>query len=398
MATKRHRLLFTLLALVAGIIIVLVLILMGDKSKGPLENMLNKAGSVVTNIENNIIVEKRSTQRKSKLLWLKPYFTNPDSLRTSKYILMGAYDNLTNESFESIIDLEDTLKTTFPLIHIYTAWGSKPEEGFPRLKVQAILELGSIPVITWEPWLSDFDGKEIPGLRAPSLRDQKGLADIAKGLYDSYIKEWAKAAKDVNAPIFLRFGHEMNDPYRYPWGPHNNNVKDFLAAWRHVHKVFKVAGADNVLWIWSPHPSYGYFDYYYPGDRYVDYVGVNVLNYGTVAAWSKWWTFREIFGAHYKELARFHKPIMITEFSSLAVGGSRSKWFEEAFNGITENYPLIKSVLFFHFSEDKTTTQQAVDWTIKSDKAVVETIIKQRRLWPDSVKPPSDRLPGTRLP
>jgi hypothetical protein len=64
-------------------------------------------------------------------------------LRNPPEILLGAFDNQNKESFESTINLEDTLKTTFPLIHIYTAWGSKEEQQFPALQVKAILELGS---------------------------------------------------------------------------------------------------------------------------------------------------------------------------------------------------------------------------------------------------------------
>ena len=34
------------------------------------------------------------------------------------------------------------------------------EEKFPRLQVKAIAGMGPMPVITWEPWLTDFDAEE----------------------------------------------------------------------------------------------------------------------------------------------------------------------------------------------------------------------------------------------
>jgi beta-mannanase len=184
----------------------------------------------------------------------------------------------------------------------------------------------------------------------------------------------------------MRVGHEMNDPYRYPWGPQNNTAKDFKAAWRHIFNVFKAVGAKNVIWVWSPHIAYGYFDAYYPGNDFVDWVGISVLNYGTVASWSKWWTFEEIFGSHYKELAKFNKPIMISEFGSLNVGGDRSKWFGDALSGLPEKYPLVKAIVFFHYSYDKTTTQQPLNWYIKDDTASVRSIIRGFRSWPDPDK------------
>ena len=386
MVRRTHRLLIVILALAAGIILVLVLIWLGSKSRGPLSNMLDRAGSMVTNVENKIIIEKLSDSRKKKLSWLEPFLMQPDMFNKPKPLLLGVYDNLSAVSFENMFNLEKSLNTLFPFIHIYTAWGSKPEEEFPGKQVRAIYELGSVPVITWEPWLTDFSPEEFPELRKPELRDKGGLADIANGKYDAYITAWAMEAKSMNKTLFIRLGHEMNDPYRYPWGPQNNKPADYVAAWIHVHKIFDNVGARNIKWIWSPHPSYGWFDAYYPGDQYVDWVGVNILNYGTVAAWSKWWTFKEMFGSHYKDLVKYGKPIMITEFGSLAVGGDRSKWFEESLASLPVDYPAVKSVLFFNYSSDQTTTQQAVDWTFLDDSVTVTSIERQINSWPDSLK------------
>ncbi|HSH67575.1 MAG TPA: glycosyl hydrolase, partial [Bacteroidia bacterium] len=276
---------------------------------------------------------------------------------------------------------EDTLKTTFPLIHIYSAWGSEPDEQFPELQVKTILEMGSLPVITWEPWLTDFDSEKIPGLKPLDKRDINGMSDVAKGKYDSYLKIWARAAAKIDQPIFLRLGHEMNDPYRYPWGPQNNSAKEFVAGWQHVYNLFKKEGATKVIWIWSPHPAYGFFDAFYPGNKYVDYIGIGALNYGTVANWSQWWSFADIFGKHYDELAVYKKPMMITEFGSLAVGGKREKWFSEALDQLPQKYPLVKSVLFFHFSNDKTTTQQTINWYFIHDSASVKAIKRAINSW-----------------
>ncbi len=381
METKRFRIITTLVAIVLAIGIVLFLSYAGKKSKGPIEDLVSGAGEAVQKVEDDIIISEREDKRSDKLEWLNVYKSNPSMLRNPSKILLGAFDNQNTESFESSINLEDTLKTTFPLIHIYTAWGSKTEQQFPELKVKAILEMGSIPVITWEPWLTAFDSEKFPGLRPSDKRDLGGLLDIAAGKYDSYLKKWARAAAKINQPIFLRLGHEMNDPYRYPWGPQNNTAKDFIAAWQHVHNVFRQQGAGNVVWVWSPHPAYGFFNDYYPGNNYVDYVGIGTLNYGTVASWSKWYSFGEIFGRHYKELAVFNKPMILTEFGSLKVGGKRSEWFADALHNLPKKFPFIKAVLFFHFSDDKTTTQQVINWYIINDTATIKTIRDEVSAW-----------------
>jgi beta-mannanase len=251
--------------------------------------------------------------------------------------------------------------------------------------MKAILELGSIPMITWEPWLIDFDKTKHDQLRDVEVRDKGGLKDIASGVYDFYLETWVNDLKLFGKPLFIRWGHEMNDPYRYSWGPQNNAPEDFIAAWKHVVDYFRANGVNDVIWVWSPHIAYGLFDEYYPGDDYVDWVGVGTLNYGTVAIWSQWWTFDEIFGNHYAAIDKFKKPIMATEFGSLAVGGDRALWYQDALCKMPEKYPSLKSVLFFHFGNDNTLTNKSLDWYISSDTLITNSIVKCFNSWPGSV-------------
>lgn len=381
-----YRFLFLLGAFVVAVLIVYILSITGDQTKGPLHNFFSKTGDKIVDMEQSLIMESREDKRKQKLAVFDSLGNNVESLRHPTKMLLGVSDNSNPESFEPIINLEDSLGMTFPLLQIYNAWGSKPEEQFPALAVKTIVSLGSVPVITWEPWLSDFDEEKFPGIPPAEKRGKGSLTEIAKGTYDSYVQKWAEAAKQTESPIFVRFGHEMNDPYRYPWGPQNNKPAEFVAAWKHVHSVFDSIGATNIIWVWAPHTAYGYFDAYYPGDKYVDYIGIGVLNFGTAATWSKWWTFDELFEGGYKKLSTFDKPFMITEFGSLIVGGNRSKWFADALRAMPEKYPLIKSILFFHYPNDKTITDKAVSWYFIDDKETRDSITTQITNWPDSLK------------
>ena len=387
MKIVQFRVITTVVAVAVATVIVVVLTHSGNSMKGPIENAVTYSGDVVQKIEKKLIVEERTDKRSDKLAWLQPYLQNKAMFSHPDRILLGAFDNETHDSYESIISLEDSLKTTFPLMQLYVGWTSKPEGRFPASQIKNIYDLGSVPVITWEPWLSDFNEEEFPGLRPAAERDKNGMKDVASGQYDKYIKKWALAAKELDKPLFLRFGHEMNDGYRYPWGPQNNAPEDFIAAWRHVHLLFARMGVKNVIWIWGPHPAYE-FKSFYPGDAYVDYVGVGTLNYGTIAVWSQWWTFKDIFGKYYGTLSAYKKPIMITEFGSLGVGGNRSRWYSEALDSMPQRYPLIKSILFFHFSKDNTTTQQTLNWYFKNDKLVTNAIVRAMAKWPvpDSIK------------
>lgn len=381
-----YRILFILGAFALALGLVYILSIAGAQSKGPIQNALNQAEQNILDIENSLIVNKRANKRKEALITYDSIRSNINLLKNTKEILLGASDNSTAESFEEIIDLEDSIHTTFPILSIYCAWGSKPNEQFPKLAAQTIVNLGSTPFITWEPWLEDFDDADFPGIPSPEKRGKGSLKEIAKGTYDAYITKWAQGVKSLKNPIFLRFGHEMNDPYRYPWGPQNNKPKDYVNAWKHIRLVFDSLNINNVIWVWAPHPAYGYFDAFYPGDEYVDYVGIGILNFGTAATWSKWWTFDELFGVNYEQFSSYGKPIMITEFGSLVVGGNRGHWFADALRQIPEKYPLLKSIVFFHQPTDKTITSKVVSWYFINDPETRDSIIEQIDKWPDSLK------------
>lgn len=378
MKTILIRLGFIVLALAGGALIFFFLLKIGDTGKGPLSDLTSAFSSNVASLEKKITDKRES--RSASLQWFNRYRYNPKLMITADTIFLGAYDDRTAESYESIVALEDSLQVKLPLISLYTAWGSKSIQEFPQLRAQAIYDLGSIPVITWEPWLDDFDPERFPIDPNAENKNLGGMKLIAEGKFDAYIDSWAAAAKEFGHPFFLRLGHEMNDPYRYPWGPQNNKPEEFIAAWRHIKERFLKAEATNVLFLWSPHPAYSYKEFY-PGHDMVDWTGVTVLNYGTVATWSQWWSFQDIFNKCYADLSLYGKPIMVTELGSLVTGGDRAQWFSQAMDSFTVNYPAVKAVVFFHTHDDLTTTYKAIDWSFKTDAKVVQALRHSFTTW-----------------
>jgi len=201
------------------------------------------------------------------------------------------------------------------IIGAYKNWGLHlidPEQ------LQAIWSRGAVPLVTWEPW----------GARGKIYK----LLDIAKGQYDGYVRRSALSAAKWGKPIFVRFAHEMNGTW-YPWGQgrHKSTPRLYVAAWRHVVKVFREAGATNVKWVWSPNQNLsGRFPFarYYPGDKWVDWVGVDGFN---SALSTTWLSFSEIFATTYNSLIQLSsRPIMIAETGSWEEGGRKSAWIREA--------------------------------------------------------------------
>jgi hypothetical protein len=376
-----RRLLVTSAIIASGAAAVVLLTSLSIGSEGPLSAGLDRLATSVAELEHRIREYVSGPGRSADLKWFDRYRSDPALLGRPDVVLLGAFDGGTPRTFDGIVRLERTIETTLPLIQIYGAWGDKPDEQFPLRLVTAIWDLGSVPVITWEPWLTDFEEAGHPHLPLRDQREKHGLARVGSGDYDFYVDSWAAAAATFGKPIFIRFAHEMNDPYRYPWGPQNNTKEEYIAAWRHVVDRFRRAGARNVIWVWSPHVAHRFWELYYPGGSHVNWVATGVLNFGPIAGWSQWWTFQEIFGDKYSQLAALGKPVMIAEFGSLAVGGDRAAWYRAALMGLPERYPAVRAVLFFETKNDQTVTYQKVDWTISNDSAVARGVADAIRAW-----------------
>jgi hypothetical protein len=376
-----QRLASTFAALCVGVGTILLLTFGGARAQGPMARAFSGVGDLVSETESRLAQRARGPGRRASLEWAEPYRSSPDALRTPEELLLGAYDSGIPMTLEGVLALESVLGSPFPLVQLYTAWGDKPEQQYPRRLVQAITDLGSIPVITWEPWLSDFDERLRPRLPDRKKRDRGGLAAIARGEYDFYIDRWAADAALHGRPLLVRFAHEMNDAYRYPWGPHNNSPQEYREAWTHVVGRFRKAGADNVLWVWSPHVGFDGWETYYPGNAVVDWVATGALNYGTVAYWSRWWSFGEIFGSKYPRLASYGKPVMVAELGTLSAGGDRAAWYRDALRDLPLLYPRVKAVLFFHDDVDQTVTQQTLDWSFAPDSDVAAAVVESLGSW-----------------
>ena len=326
---SRYKLAFFALGwlIAAGVVFQLLIGTGFQKVFTAIDERMSRVAQFFSDRQGRAMRQARQTSRSEYLEPMHTTLNSMTALRSPQSMLFGIYDGGFPNTFAGMEQLEAQLNYKFPIISFYSAWGDKPTQQFPLRMVETIHKMGSVPMITWEPWVVDFDVRLRSNLPPVAEREYASLAAIAKGEYDFFIVPWAKAAAAVRHPIFIRFAHEMNDPYRYPWGPQNGNrPEDFIAAWKHVHVVFQKMGATNVLWVWSPHISMPWFEYYYPGPEYVDWIGVGVLNYGTIASWSRWWSFHQILEKAYPQLLRMQKPVMISEFGTLAQGGDMTEW------------------------------------------------------------------------
>lgn len=113
--------------------------------------------------------------------------------------------------------------------------------------------------------------------------DSTTVQNIANGQWDSYITTIANQAKAFARPLFFRIGSEMNiaqGPASYEGAySFGINASAYVAAYKRIVDIFRSQGASNVYFVWNPlyislgpNPT----DAYYPGDSYVDWVGIDM--------------------------------------------------------------------------------------------------------------------------
>ncbi len=247
------------------------------------------------------------------------------------------------------IDLYAKLVGRMPVIvSSYKPWTEQP---FVRSELDAVWSRGAVAMITWEPWDWEDHSRAF------------GLAAIARGRYDGYVRRAAAAAAAWGRPILLRFAHEMNGTW-YPWARRPGNTpRLYVQAWRHVVQLFREAGARNVEWVWAPNvdeqagpsvslplvgqgPTHPFpFERYYPGNRWVNWVGLDGFNWGKGGEWQ---AFTGIFGNSYDSAIRLSsRPIIVTETASNESFGDKAAWVSSALRDEIPRFPRIRGVVWF---------------------------------------------------
>ncbi len=252
-----------------------------------------------------------------------------------------------------LLDKMDSMYGKKPLMIMwYTDWRAD----FPDPYCTILNRKGYMPHIVWEPWYAG-DQNSI------------NLNDILGGKWDTYIKKWGKDAGEYGKPVMVRWGHEMNGNW-YPWsGSKNGNSSEiYIKAYRYVHDLVVGAGGTNIIWIWSPNcdsvpgDSFNQTKLYYPGDNYVDWVGIDGYNWGTSQSWSSWKSFDDIFSNSIDEINSFApgKPIMIGEVGCSSSGGKKTVWINDYFSSLKNKYPAVRAWVWFDIRKE-------TDWRFDSD-------------------------------
>jgi cellulose synthase/poly-beta-1,6-N-acetylglucosamine synthase-like glycosyltransferase len=265
---------------------------------------------------------------------------------------------------QKIQDLSKQIDVNFDIISLYVSWEKEIESNFPGLLLDSIYFHKSIPLITWEPWMNSFKNQ--------NTQDKHVFELIEEGYFDTFIAHFATKLKNLDRPVFLRFAHEFDNPF-YPWYVAGDSASvQFKKAWVHTYEIFKNLEANNVIWVWNPWKSENVASFF-PGKDYVDWFGVNILNYGFLNENGVWQDFDSLYYHFHQEFLKLPAtPVMISEFGTLKEAGNQNQWITNAFNSIENKYEEIKSVIYFNSKVDNNWPGGLqklgyLDWTINQN-------------------------------
>ena len=262
------------------------------------------------------------------------------------------------------------------LVDVYLDWFT-PYANVSH-SVKHIASRGALPILTWEA--QTVTTQEIlDGTRMLPMRDGRKVS------IDDYIEEFAKgacrSAALTHQPVLIRMLHEMNGNW-FAWGIGYerdgklvNSEASYKAAWIKLHDAFTDRCGDDIRFIWAVnHISIGEGTSImggYPGDEYVDLVGIDGYNWGTKASWG-WQDFYAIFQSGLCTLEReTTKPILIAEVGSSEAGGDKARWIQD----LTANIQARERLRGFVWLNDHKYEVQIdgnMDWPIQSSATALK--------------------------
>ena len=171
--------------------------------------------------------------------------------------------------------------------------------------------------------------------------------EISEGKYDQELKKLTKTIKELKNPTFIRIGYEFDAKEKY-------EPKDYALAFAHIVKYFRKNKIKNFASVWCscPYPGTEPFEQYYPGDKYVEWFGIDVFG----AELFKDNTYKPI-EKFLKMAVKHKKPVMVGESSAIKIGIENGEkvwreWFKPYFKWI-KSHSQIKAFCYINWDWGK---------------------------------------------
>ena len=286
-------------------------------------------------------------QLKTPSFWSKETKKTYRSLQNRSDVMWGIFASQVQEDGikNTIPKMEQKLDFTFPIVLIYNHIGQPIAQDFTDICARD----GRMIELTLQ--MTETNNED--------LYCKSPLIETYKGKYDDKIRALARQLKEqIKTPFFFRLNNEMNTDWANYSGIVNlSDPEIYIGCWQRVYKIFEEEGVDNAIWVFNPNDrnyppcNWNNFLAYYPGDDYVQMIGVTGYNTGTYykdVTGEEWRSFTEI----YDEVQKAYKPFfsdfpwIITEFASSSIGGNKPLWISNMFKNL-HRYPNIKAAVWF---------------------------------------------------
>lgn len=272
-------------------------------------------------------------------------------------------------------------------------------------------------LLTLEPW---------DGLRAVTRARARRLADRLAAYNRSGV------------PILVRFAHEMNGSW-YPW---SQRPQAYRAAFRRMSTAIHARTTDTAM-LWAPNYGGGYpfaggqhqapvgspaahqldtngdgqvtgtddpYRPYWPGRRYVDWVGMSLYHWGNAYPWGEnevpeQGKFLDLLRGTYDGIAGdelavpdfyaeygagMRLPVAVTETAALYAPGRggagelavKRAWWDQVFApSNARRLPWLKLVDWFEWRKQEPEVGGIVDWTATGNKRVRRAFVRALPSW-----------------
>lgn len=227
---------------------------------------------------------------------------------------------------------------------------------FKRMREEIIQQYlrGGISELSWHPYNPvtgknawDPSGSPVREIIAGGSQYQKFAGWL--GIVADFLAS-LKTPDGTSVPVIFRPWHEMGGSWFW-WGSKSCTPDEYKQLFVYTHHYMSERQLSNLLWAYSPNGgSHGPDDFmkYYPGDQYVEMLGVDIYDFnGDNAAYQKNLE-RELILL--QQLGKqHHKLIALTETGAQQLPDK--DWFTKVFWPMAEKYP-ISYVLFWRNAWD----------------------------------------------
>lgn len=160
--------------------------------------------------------------------------------------------------------------------------------------------------------------------------------------YELWIKRLAtffNSLKDENTkaiPVIFRPYHEMNGSWFW-WGAGHTTPQEYKQLWRETQQLLIANNVHNLLYAYSPNTlnTEEDFDIYYPGDQYVDVLGVDIYNHSGNPAFTT--SVKNNLEILKQKAAAGNKPYALSESGNNNFGEDEFWWTQVLYPGIKDS-------------------------------------------------------------